>query len=513
VLRRILPTAALLCATLASPTFAADFAWKGAGSLAAPRIGAASAVLKDGRVLLVGGRPLPTGKDSAVVDVYDPATHSWADAPQLPEPRSGASAVTLRDGRVLVLGGSDDADQHRAELFDPGTGTWTPTADSIAPHVATPGFVLEDGRVFFFGGDYYWSTWRSGEIYDPQTGAWTLTAEPHELGSAAPTVVRLRDGRFLVAGRTSVWTGSASRAYDKPVAEIYDAIRDTWTRVTPPQSSRESAGGALLADGRVLIAGGHPGSTAERLFDATAHGNSEIFDPATATWSPTGDLQRPRGSGSTVVTLADGRVVALGGSWATITTNPVTGRRQFADIYYEATAEVYDVAAGVWRAIPPSPTARAGHAAEPLADGSMLVVGGVNGPEGAATAVADRLVPVPATAPGPPPTVVQPPAPKPLKAGTIRFVKPSKRLKPTRTGTLALTVSCSKGGAACTDRLVLRGRGRVLAQRDVSVAAGKTVSVRVKLSAAARRALRDRTTRVTVTLKRQGTKVNVSVRG
>ena len=373
--------------------------------------------------------------------------------------------------------------------------------------------MLDDGRVFFFGGDYYWSTWPTGEIYDPRTGAWTLTAEPHELGSAAPTVVRLRDGRFLVVGRTSVWSGSATRSYDKPVAEIYDAARDTWSSVTPPQSPRQSAGGALLADGRVLIAGGHPGSTAERLFDATAHGHSEIFDPATGTWSPTGHLQRPRGSGSTVVTLADGRVVALGGSWATITTNPVTGRRQFADIYSEATAEVYDAATGTWRAIPPSPTARIGHIAQPLTDGSMLVVGGVSGPDGAATAVADRLVPVPATPPGPPPAVVQPPAPKPLKAGTIRFAKPPKRLKPTRTGTLTLKLSCSKGGAACTDRLVLRGRGRVLAQRDVSVAPGKTASVRVKLGAAARRALRDRTTRVTVTLKRQGTKVTVSVRG
>ena len=193
--------------------------------------------------------------------------------------------------------------------------------------------------------------------------------------------------------------------------------------------------------------------------------------------------------------------------------NPVTGRRQFADIYSEATAEVYDAAAGTWRAVPPSPTARIGHIAQPLTDGSMLVVGGVSGPDGAATAVADRLVPVPATPPGPPSAVVQPPAPKPLKAGTIRFAKPPKRLKPTRTGTLTLKLSCSKGGAACTDRLVLRGRGRVLAQRDVSVAPGKTASVRVKLGAAARRALRDRTTRVTVTLKRQGTKVTVSVRG
>jgi methyl coenzyme M reductase subunit C len=53
----------------------------------------------------------------------------------------------------------------------------------------------------------------------------------------------------------------------------------------------------------------------------------------------------------------------------------------------------------------------------------------------------------------------------------------------------------------------------VLAQRGVSVKAGKTLTARVKLSAAGRHALRNRTTRVTVSLRKQGTKVNVSVQG
>ena len=131
-------------------------------------------------------------------------------------------------------------------------------------------------------------------------------------GRAARTGQRRADGgpaagRSLSRRRPHERLVRFGAFYDKPVAEIYDATRDAWSTVTPPQSSRQSAGGALLADGRVLIAGGHPGSTAERLFDATAHGNSEIFDPATGTWSPTGELQRPRGSGSTVITLADGR--------------------------------------------------------------------------------------------------------------------------------------------------------------------------------------------------------------
>ncbi len=77
-----------------------------------------------------------------------------------------------------------------------------------------------------------------------------------------------------------------------------------------------------------------------------------------------------------------------------------------------------------------------------------------------------------------------------------------------------IKVRCSGSGEACTDRLVLRGRGnRLLAQRAVSGEPGETIHVQVRLGAAARRALRHRTTRVTVTLQRQGTKVNVNVRG
>ena len=70
-----------------------------------------------------------------------------------------------------------------------------------------------------------------------------------------------------------------------------------------------------------------------------------------------------------------------------------------------------------------------------------------------------------------------------------------------------IKVRCSGSGEACTDRLVLRGRGnRLLAQRAVSVEPGKTISVQVQLSAAARRALRHRTTRVTVTLSARARK-------
>jgi hypothetical protein len=507
--RRTLAAAALLCAVPAAPAHAGDYVWRAAGHLSEPMTGTASAVLGDGRVLVAGGRPTGSREDAATVDLFDPRSGTWAEGPPMAHPREHATAVTMRDGKVLVVGGLADADRRVAELFDPAAGTWKTVASSTAFRAASPGFALDDGRALFIGGSSYSSSDGPGEIYDPRADTWSRIASPHGLSVAGAAVTRLRDGRFLVLGTTSTSTGTGW--VTTPAAELYDASSDTWTPVAAPRVVGEGSGAALLPDGRVLVAGGRPSHRPGAPAEATAHRAAEIFDPATGTWSPTGELNHRRADGSTLTALADGSVVAVGGAWSSIGYLAIFDRYVVSGSYFEATAEVYDVASGTWRQTPAIPHARAGHFAQPLADGSLLVAAGVSGPEGAATAAVDRLVPQPPAPAAPvlPPVVT--PKPVEVKPGTVRFLKAPKRLKPSRTGTLAIKVRC--GGAACSDRLVLRGRGRVLGQRDFKAAAGKTVAVRVKLGAAARRALRDRTTTVTATLRRQGTRTTLRIRG
>jgi hypothetical protein len=77
----------------------------------------------------------------------------------------------------------------------------------------------------------------------------------------------------------------------------------------------------LLPNGKVLVAGGQwPGT----LYSKTA----EIYDPATGTWTPTGDMTIGRGNGPAATLLPDGRVLVAGGS---------TGGGAVT-----ATAEIYD---------------------------------------------------------------------------------------------------------------------------------------------------------------------------
>jgi hypothetical protein len=70
-------------------------------------------------------------------------------------------------------------------------------------------------------------------------------------------------------------------------------------------SARQNQVATLLADGRVLVAGGDVG-TGNRIVSA------ELYDPATGQFSPTGNMTTARVN-PTATTLLDGRVLIVGG--------------------------------------------------------------------------------------------------------------------------------------------------------------------------------------------------------
>ncbi len=70
---------------------------------------------------------------------------------------------------------------------------------------------------------------------------------------------------------------------------------------------------ALLPDGRILAAGGVRVRASDTGDDETPVKLTEMYDPATDTWSRGPNLREPGGSAIAVV-LADGDVLLLGGS-------------------------------------------------------------------------------------------------------------------------------------------------------------------------------------------------------
>jgi hypothetical protein len=113
----------------------------------------------------------------------------------------------------------------------------------------------------------------------------------------------------------------------------------------------------LLADGRVLIAGGE-----DRQENALA--SAEIYDPSTGKFTVTGSMADARGA-HTATALKDGRVLIVGGG---------SGHYPSQNVY--RSAEVFDPAAGKFNSAGQMSVGRHKHAAVLLRSGKVLIVGG-----------------------------------------------------------------------------------------------------------------------------------------
>jgi N-acetylneuraminic acid mutarotase len=316
--------------------------------------------LADGRVLLVGGSQA-VDDFLADVDIFNPATGQTSAAASLHRPRQAHSATLLQDGRVLVVGGYalpwqwlDDA-----EVYDPVQNTWT-KAPPLYPHGVThTATLMEDGRVLVVGGNIGSGLFTGrAEIFDPQTNAW-VEAPALPAQRADHTAQLLNDGRVLVAGGQSDASGLAGGD-----ALLYDPEADAWAAAGPMVKPRIWAQSARLGDGRVLVTGG---MTLEDMPQNTFTAHTEIYDPATNTWSAAMAMSQPRYS-HFVFSLPNGEVVVVAGArdWECCWTG---------DSFVRA-VEVYDLAADAWRIVADLPQPRAQAAAAATPDGCIWLSGG-----------------------------------------------------------------------------------------------------------------------------------------
>lgn len=163
------------------------------------------------------------------------------------------------------------------------------------------------------------------------------------------TATLLNDGRVLIAG--GFGAGQKSLAS----TEIYDPATKTFSAGPDMSSPRHSHSATRLPDGRVLIAGG---------YDTDYLDNAEIFDPKTNRFTPTVRMPVAR-SGHQAVLLNNGKVLIVGGvgsGWS-----------------FLASAELFDPLTNSFRSMGSMTTPRESHTATLLKNGQVLITGGHRG--------------------------------------------------------------------------------------------------------------------------------------
>jgi hypothetical protein len=315
-----------------------------------------------------------TGTSNSIEVATNSNLHGFQATGDMGTQRVAHTATLLANGKVLVTGGFNGTDVlATAELFDPATGTFTPTGAMTTARFSHTATLLANGEVLVTGGspnlsdlsthDSRTATLRAkgrvlatgasdntddlatAELFDPATGTFTATGTMSE-GRSEHTATLLADGKVLLAG------GAADN-----VAELYDPATGAFTATGELiVGGRWGCTATLLNDGTVLIAGGRD---SEDVYDAFPLNDAELFNPTTGTFTATGAMTQFRYD-HTASLLNNGQVLLTGG----FNGNPVPD------------AELFDPTTGSFSRTGFMGTPRAQHTAALLEDGTVLVAGG-----------------------------------------------------------------------------------------------------------------------------------------
>src|SRR5690242_9110655 len=149
-----------------------------------------TAVLPDGRALVVGGTSDYSFKGDNRASIFDPVTERFVQSQSMRDGRWYATATTLGDGRVMAFSGLglSGGTNNTVEIYDlknAGAGWSSPVTAPFSPPLYPPMFLLPNGKVFYNGQGSGKSA--SGWIFDPAPKTWTpsvATTGDRHYGSA-----------------------------------------------------------------------------------------------------------------------------------------------------------------------------------------------------------------------------------------------------------------------------------------------------------------------------------------
>ncbi len=292
--------------------------------------------LLDGTTLLTGGvTTLPANPaqqdatDGAVL--YEPVANTFTAMPPMSTPRFLHAAARLPDGRVVVVGGSATADLSapvlltNSEVFDPATRTWSPGPSLAAPWFWGALSSLPNGELLLHGGLVLTPfglvpapicqrllTGTGGSLSWAPGAPMAQPRVAHDRGT-----ILLADGRLLIAGGcVGAMFGGVPVLMGTDAVETYDSTAGTWT--AGAFAPRPLFSGTLdqLPNGVVIATGGMAGLLAMAPVNTYPLNDVLQWDPQTGLWQQLFSMQQPRMLGGSATT-AEGLLVLLGGQVVT----------------------------------------------------------------------------------------------------------------------------------------------------------------------------------------------------
>jgi hypothetical protein len=260
--------------------------------------------LADGRVFIAGGHIADyTGYAHAVI--FNPATNGFTSVPDMNTGRWYPTVTTLPNGDVLVVSGDINSNTNvdaLPQVFQMSTKTWRNLTTAQLSQPLYPNMlVAPNGKVFNAG-----PARQSRYLNTAGTGSWSNVAVLNFGGVRDYGPAVMYDvGKVLDVGGSDPPTATS---------EIIDlnATTPAWKFTGSMHFPRRQHNAVILPDGKVFIVGGSKAGG----FDTSTSPvlPTEMWDPATGQFTVMASIAVYRGYHSTALLLADGRVLSAGGN-------------------------------------------------------------------------------------------------------------------------------------------------------------------------------------------------------
>jgi hypothetical protein len=267
------------------------------GAMTTARTQHTATLLADGRVLIAGGRTgTNAGQEVASAELYDLSTGAFTPTGAMIRLRGLHSATLLPDGRVLMTGCAFPCNSAIAELYDPATGRFADAGTPGAGGGAST--LLADGKVLVTGGCTASFIGTKAQLFEPGPGVFSFTGLMTNGCADINTATLLANGKVLFAGNEENDGFPAD-------AELYDPAAGTFASLGSMIGPHEFSAATLIPDGTVLITGGQlPGGNGDP--------GAELYTSTTRTFTLTGKMIIRRHY-HTATLLPDGSVLVAGG--------------------------------------------------------------------------------------------------------------------------------------------------------------------------------------------------------